>query len=174
VAQTRRVDLAGLERTIEEELSFRSVALERKHLAEEMAKRSDELVADTESRLRALIALYRDVGGDRRRAERWLQALYPHRYRFAHMTLTDAIMQILAEGEGPLHAKQILVELEQGGAALWARNPLASVTSLLWRGCQKGTYTKLGKNLYQLAPAAPQQMGLPLRRRGGEVVARRT
>lgn len=162
MAQTTRVDLAGLERTIEEELSFRSVALERKHVAEEMAKRSDELVADTESRVRALIVLYRDVGGDRRRAERWLQALYPHRYRFANMTLTDAITQILAEGEGPLHAKQILVELARGGAALWARNPLATVTSLLWRGHRQGRYTKLGKNLYQLTPTEAQQIALPL------------
>jgi len=162
MAETRHVDLAGLQRTIEEELSFRPLALERKRVAEEMAKRADELVAETETSLLALIDLYGDVGGDPRKAQRWLNAVYPQRYRFAHMTLTDAVRQILGEAEGPVHAKRVLDELKGGGAALWARNPLATVTSLLWRGSREGMYSKVGKNLYQPKPTDAEQIALPL------------
>jgi len=161
---TKRVDLASIERAIKEELSVHTTALEQKRAAEEVAKRLEQIVWDTEVRLKDLLSVYEDLGGDTKKAKQWRAALYPPRFRFANMSLKDAVHQVLQEADRAMAPDEIVQELRKGGAALWARSPVVTVRSILWRGVkgEDNLYERVGAKKYRLAER--QQMELPLRR----------
>jgi hypothetical protein len=165
--KARQVDLGSMERAIEDQLSVHTSALEQKRVAEEVTKSLEQIVAHTEARLEELLSVYEDLGGDRATAQRWRDALYPRAFRFANMSLKEAVQNVVNEAGGPIRPDEIVEELRKGGAALWARDPVMTVRSILWRGARPEAklYRRVGSNMYGLFVPEGEQMELSLRSR---------
>lgn len=80
--------------------------------------------------------------------------------RYAGLALKEAIFSILSKAHRPMHADEVLEELERGGAALRAKNPKLSIVSTLHR--DKERYRKTAPNTFELRPEAVGTAQVPL------------
>jgi len=80
--------------------------------------------------------------------------------RYAGMTLKEAIFSVLSKAQRPMHANEVLGELERGGAHLRAKNPKLSIVSTLHR--DKERYRKTAPNTFELRPEALGTTQVPL------------
>ncbi len=64
------------------------------------------------------------------------------------LSFSDAIIEIVNNSRGPIHADQILKRLREAGKISRAKNPKNSVVSLLHRGVKSGLIKKVGPNLF--------------------------
>jgi len=80
--------------------------------------------------------------------------------RYAGMTLKEAIFSVLSKAQRPMHANEVLEELERGGADLRAKNPKLSIVSTLHR--DKERYRKTAPNTFELKPEAVGTTQVPL------------
>lgn len=68
--------------------------------------------------------------------------------RLSILSFSDAIIEIVNNSRGPIHADQVLKKLREAGKVSKAKNPKNSVVSLLHRGVKSGLIKKVGPNLF--------------------------
>lgn len=68
--------------------------------------------------------------------------------RLSVLSFSDAIIEVVNNSPGPIHADQVLKKLREAGKVSRAKNPKNSVVSLLHRGVKSGLIKKVGANLY--------------------------
>lgn len=61
-----------------------------------------------------------------------------------------AVTAVLAEEDRAMHANEILHELRRRGTALSVADPKASVVTALVRGMKRGTFKRVGPNIYRI------------------------
>jgi hypothetical protein len=68
--------------------------------------------------------------------------------RLSVLSFSDAIIEIVNNSPGQIHADQVLKKLREAGKVSRAKNPKNSVVSLLHRGVKSGLIKKVGANLF--------------------------
>jgi hypothetical protein len=68
--------------------------------------------------------------------------------RFVGMTVSNAAAAMLSESGRPMHAKEILKELEAGGVVIRSRTPINTLVSALSRA--KDRFERTGPNTFRL------------------------
>jgi len=105
-------------------------------------------VNNTEALLNSARALLMDELGKTRVSGNMTITSHQKFERLSVLSFSDAIIEIVKNSPGPIHADQVLKKLREAGKVSRANNPKNSVVSLLHRGVKSGLIKKVGANLF--------------------------
>lgn len=135
------------------ELERRAEAV-RERLAEDRAHLEDmrHRVQLEEQLLQAMELLIQTERGVPAQARGSLSAQVAERAR--RPTIAEAVTSVLLEHGGPLHADEIMEQLQSRGIEMSDKDPKATVVTALVRGTKKGLFVRTGPNTFRLARPA--------------------